>query len=252
MRLTATLLLALVLGVSPTTAGDECGFGGWGSTCSVTNSGSQVEIGASTTSPGSPAGPSGTAGGAKSPPEATVDIEEDCGLLGCRPGYTVVTFPDVTIGDLAAFRPASPSLQTEPAGFAVVGLPSNLVAQAPAQTLQGTLLGWEVSVRFTPAGFVLDHGDGTTSQTASGGVSWASLGLPQFSPTATSHVYRDRGEVTARTTVHYSAAVDFGTGWRPVPGYVTATSDGHRIRVVEAATALVRATCDERPHGPGC
>ena len=245
--------MQLILALSVAAALSGCGAEAVWSSCSVTNSGSQVEISASTTSPGSPGGSPGSSGSSGGPaPEAAVDPEEDCGLLGCRPGYTVVTLPDVTIDDLAAFRPAPPVVQNEPAGFAVVGLPANLVARAAPQTMQGTLLGWEVSVRFTPTGFVLDHGDGTTSRTTTGGASWVALGLPQFSPTATSHVYRDRGEVTARTTVHYSAAVDFGTGWRPVDGYVTATSDGHGIRVVEAATALVDATCAERPRSPGC
>lgn len=53
-------------------------------------------------------------------------------------------------------------------------------------------------------------------------------------------------------TVQYAAAVDFGTGWRPVPGYVSATTSGYDVRVVEVKTALVDRTCLENPTGPGC
>ena len=54
-------------------------------------------------------------------------------------------------------------------------------------------------------------------------------------------------------TVQYAASVDFGSGtWRPVSGYVTSTSVGYGVRVVEARTALVDRTCVENPAGPGC
>ncbi|MFB8386021.1 hypothetical protein ACFC3F_02655 [Microbacterium sp. NPDC055910] len=161
--------------------------------------------------------------------------------------------PDVTIDDLASFRPAPPSLTGEPLGFAVVGLPANLVAAASEQRIAGELLGWDVTVRFVPAGFEFDHGDGSSRTSTTGGVAWAANGAPQFAPTATSHVYRERGAHTVTATVRYAASVDFGTGsWRPVPGYVTATSAGYGVRVVEATTALVDRTCREGAAGPGC
>ena len=57
----------------------------------------------------------------------------------------------------------------------------------------------------------------------------------------------------ASVTVQYAASVDFGSGtWRPVSGYVTSTSGGYDVRVVEARTALVDRTCVENPAGPGC
>jgi hypothetical protein len=53
--------------------------------------------------------------------------------------------------------------------------------------------------------------------------------------------------------VLYSASVDFGSGlWRPVPGFVEATTGGYDVRVVEVHTGLVDKTCVENPHGPGC
>jgi hypothetical protein len=53
-------------------------------------------------------------------------------------------------------------------------------------------------------------------------------------------------------TVEYAASVDFGTGWRPVPGVVRAEAGGYGVRVVEVRTALVDRTCAEDPTGPGC
>jgi hypothetical protein len=170
----------------------------------------------------------------------------------CRPLYSVVSLPDVTIDDLASFRPTAPSLAGEPDGFGVVGMPANIVATASEQTIPGNLLGWDVVVRFRPAAYVFTYGDGSTQRTTTGGSSWAQLGQAQFSPTATSHVYRTRGTYPVSVTVQYSAAVDFGTGWRPVPGYVSATSSGYDVRVVEVKTALVDRTCLENPAGPGC
>ena len=119
--------------------------------------------------------------------------------------------------------------------------------------MAGTLLGWEVTVRFVPAGFVFDYGDGATTRSTTGGASWQRLGQAQFTPTPTSHVYGERGTYPVSVSVQYAASVDFGSGtWRPVAGYVTATTTGYDVRVVEARTALVDRTCVENPRGPGC
>ena len=108
-------------------------------------------------------------------------------------------------------------------------------------------------MRFVPAGYVFDYGDGSTSVSGAGGASWQRLGQAQFTPTATSHVYGARGTYPVSVTVQYAASVDFGSGtWRPVAGYVTATTGGYGVRVVEVRTALVDRTCLENPRGPGC
>jgi len=250
--------LALVLILSASVVGSidgGCGGASAWTACSSSNSGTQVDLTGTTTTPGTPGtrpnAPSTPGSRPGSPPAPPPP--EDCGPLGCRPGYSVVTIPDVTIDDLASFRPAAPSLTVEPTGFGVAGLPTNLVAAASEQLLAGELLGWAVTVRFVPAGFVFDNGDGTTTRSRTGGSSWASSGVPQFSPTATSHVYRERGQYSVGVTVQYTASVNFGTGsWRPVPGFVTASAGGYGIRVVEATTALVDRTCVENPGGPGC
>ena len=161
-------------------------------------------------------------------------------------------FPAVTLADLVSFRPATPQLAGEPAGFGVVRMPTNFVAAASPQDIPGVLLGYPVTVRFTPVGYVFSYGDGQTLRTPTGGVAWAASGSPQFTPTDTGHVYDARGTYVSSATVEYSAAVDFGSGWRPVAGVVTARTGDYPVQVVEVRTALVEHTCAEDPHGPGC
>ncbi len=161
-------------------------------------------------------------------------------------------FPEVTLADLVSFRPATPTLGGEPAGFGVVGMPANFVSGASEQQLAGVLLGYPVTVRFTPTAYVFSYGDGSTLRAASGGTSWEASGVAQFTPTSTSHVYAERGTYATGVTIEYAAAVDFGTGWRPVDGVVTARSADYPVQVVEVRTALVDRTCIENPRGPGC
>ena len=162
-------------------------------TCEVSNSGSQVDIGASGTIPGGGSHDDRHSDAPRPPADPTPPPAEDCPLDRCDLPYDVVGPPDVTLADLASFRPAAPTLAGEPAGFGVVGMPTNVMATASEQRIAGTLLGWDVTVRFVPAGFVFDYGDGSTARSTSGGASWQRLGQAQFTPTATSHVYRERG-----------------------------------------------------------
>ena len=217
------------------------------------NSGEQVDIGASISQPAEPGDRVGTARrqpGPRSPrphrpPSAA--RAPDCG------GYIVVMPPDVTPADLASFRPAPPSLTGEPTGFGVVGTPTNVVAAASEQTLPGTLLGWDVTVRFTPAGYVFDYGDGATARVTTGGSSWAALGQAQFTPTATSHVYRERGTYPVIVTRAVRGIRRFRHAARgdPSPDSSTATTGGYDVRVVEARTALVDQTCAGGPARSG-
>ncbi|MFH8252384.1 hypothetical protein ACH3VR_18605 [Microbacterium sp. B2969] len=221
----------------------------------MSNSGSQVDIDASTGNPGNPAksedpGPSGRAPAASAEQPAPQPCEAT--PVGCRGNYTVVSIPEVTLADLASFRPAAPTLTGEPTGFGVVGMPANLVAAASEQQMPGRIFDFDVVVRFVPVAFDFEYGDGSSARTTTGGASWSQLGLAQFTPTATSHVYRGRGTYPVSVTVRYAASVDFGAGWRPVAGFVSATTGGYDVRVVEVQTALVARTCDEAPSGPGC
>jgi hypothetical protein len=119
--------------------------------------------------------------------------------------------------------------------------------------MSGSILDFDVVVRFVPAAFAFDYGDGTIRTAATGGASWHATGSADFTPTATSHVYSRPGTYPVRVTVLYRASVDFGSGvWRPVDGFVRATAGGYDVRVVEVHTALVDRTCLEDPTGPGC
>ncbi|GAA5030547.1 hypothetical protein ACFQRL_08635 [Microbacterium fluvii] len=257
MRLAVALLLASVALVSPPIVHDQACTPLESATtgcATTTNTGTQLDISGSETRPGGDPD-----GGSGAPPVVTQpvvdpDYEDTCedSLLGCRAQYAVDAPPDVTLEDLASFVPDRPTLVGEPEGFGVVGMPTNLVAAASEQHLTGEILDWPVTVRFTPVAFVFAHGDGTSARSASGGSSWQALGQGQLTPTATSHVYRERGTYTASVTVEFAPYVDFGGGWVRVPGVVTATTGGYGIRVVELHTALVDKTCLENPTGPGC
>ena len=235
--------------------------------CTVENTGSQIDIGGVVSEPGGGNngpdrsdgnGDDNADGGTDEPPAPRYDedgnlLRPGCNNVLCRDGYSVGVLPDVTLADLASFRPAAPSIASEPAGIGIVGMPTNLVAAASGQNIPGTLFGYDVVVRFTPAGYRFAYGDGDARTAPSGGASWTSLGQAQFTPTSTSHAYAARGDYTATVTVQYSAEVSFsGGGWREVDGYVEATSGGYAVRIVEARTALVDRTCVETPSGPGC
>lgn len=266
------LVLALVLPAASLFASSTgCGLESAWAGCEISNAGSQIDIAGSMTIPGG-SNDSGSRGGSdyfdgeeygdggddSGAPNTPCDggqfgrCSYEVGLIENPTGANPATPPDVTIADLASFRPATPTLTGQPAGFGVVGMPTNFTAAASEQQLTGTILGWRVVVNFTPAGYIFDYGDGTSQQTATGGATWEQLGQAQFTPTATSHVYRARGTYSTSVTAQYEASVNFGTGWRPVAGYVTSATSGYSVQVVEVRTALVDKTCAERPGGPGC
>lgn len=160
----------------------------------------------------------------------------------------------VTWSDIASFRATPPVLALmEPAGWAVKGLPMNLVASASVEEIAGSLLGFPAAVRFTPTAFAWDYGDSQTGRSVTGGASWAELGLPEFSATSTSHVYGARGEFTVTVGVELTAEYRFAGGaWRPIAGSVGITGGGTPVVVKSATTVLVSGSCLENPRGPGC
>lgn len=158
----------------------------------------------------------------------------------------------ITITDLATFAPAPATITGEPDNLGVAGLPTNFTTSAAAHTRSGELFGYPITVRFTPASFVFHYGDGDTKTTKTPGISWDAQHLPQFSPTDTSHAYRERGTYTASADTVYTAEIDLGTGWFPITGTLTIRGPGQDIRIYEAHTALVAHTCNEDPHAAGC
>lgn len=168
------------------------------------------------------------------------------------PGVETPSAPVITITDLAQFSPDPVTATGEPDNVGVIGMPTNFVAAASAQTRSGTLFGAPLTVRFTPVGYEFTHGDGTAATTSTGGQTWSTLGLAAFTPTSTSHTYRERGTYRAHVTVRYTAEVDLGGGWLPVAGQLAIDGPSQEIRIFEANTALVAFTCEQRPSAPGC
>ncbi|SDQ18023.1 hypothetical protein [Microbacterium sp. cf332] len=144
--------------------------------------------------------------------------------------------PQATIADIASFAPRPTALTSDPVGYAVVGLPVDFAVSASAHSATGTLFDLPVTVRFTPIETIVAPGDGA-----------------ELSPGAsTGHVYRQRGTYVASATVRYRAEVDFGRGWRAVPGTLDIPTAGYAVDVLEARSTLVERTCAEPPAGPGC
>ena len=160
--------------------------------------------------------------------------------------------PAITLTDLAQFSPDPVAATGEPDNLGVAGMPTNFVAAASVHTRTGALFGLPLTVRFTPVGFDFRYGDGDAASSATGGQTWAALGQASFTPTATSHTYRERGTYEAGVTVRYTAEVDLGVGWFPVAGQLTIDGPTQKIRIFEAHTALVARTCTEQPTAPGC
>ncbi|MGN7978772.1 hypothetical protein ACTJJ4_14440 [Microbacterium sp. 22195] len=160
--------------------------------------------------------------------------------------------PGITITDLASFSPAPGTLTGEPDNLGVAGLPTNFTTDAAAHTRTGTLFGYAVTARFTPASFVFRYGDGQTRTTTTAGKTWDALGLPQFTPTDTSHTYAERGIYQASVDTVYTAEIDLGTGYFPISGTLTIPGPPQDIQIYEARTALVAHTCDEDPTAEGC
>ncbi|WP_052460852.1 hypothetical protein [Microbacterium gorillae] len=168
------------------------------------------------------------------------------------PDEPAFVIPTVYARDLVSFTPRPPGVTGEPDAAGLIGKPTNIVATATTHDLTGALFGHAVTVRFAPATYTFDYGDGATRTTTTGGATWADTAAAQFTDTPTAHAYRERGRYTAAVRVEYAAAVNFGDGtWRPVIGTVHADTS-YGLRVYEPRTALVRDTCDDDPNASGC
>ena len=163
--------------------------------------------------------------------------------------------PGVTIRDVASFRPELAVLRSEPDGWAVRGLDANILATGGSSTRTGELFGITAEVRFTPVAYTFDYGDGSVPlSTATPGATWEALGLAEFDPTPTSHVYDSAGTYTVTLLVDYAAEYRVGGGaFIPIPGTLAIPSAAIDIVVADSATtALVDRICRADPAGPGC
>jgi hypothetical protein len=231
--------------------------------CSTgTISGDHVDLGAATGSGSAEAGSGASqpsddaAAGDDQPPANTTGTTcKGVGKCDFRLGEAGIqqAGPGVVMSDLASFYPQSPTVTSEPNGWAVIGLDANFVSDAARHTASGSLLGQPASVRFTPVTFRWDYGDGARGTTATGGRTWAQLGVPEFSPTATSHIYTAEGSYGITLTVEYVAQYSIASGpWQGVPGTLRLSAPTFTVIAADAKTVLVQRNCDTDPRGPGC
>ncbi|MGK9147692.1 hypothetical protein KXS11_08720 [Plantibacter flavus] len=162
--------------------------------------------------------------------------------------------PPVTISDIASFVPDAPTVTTEPGGWGIVKLHTNVIANAAQHVRSGTLLGGSAEVNFIPLGYTIDYGDGESTTTATGGDSWAALGLAEFSKTPTSHRYTTPGTNTITAEVTYAAEYRVGGGaWLPVIGTLTVPTDtAHTITILRNSTVGVDKPCRPGSVAVGC
>jgi hypothetical protein len=161
--------------------------------------------------------------------------------------------PTITIRDIATFVPTPGRQQMEPDGWAVAGLDTNFYAITGSHVVNGTLLGRPAAVRFTPTSYRWAYGDGTSATKRTPGGTWEALGIAEFEPTPTSHVYERVGDYTITLDIVFAAEYRFDGGpWRPVIGTITLPANDLQIRVGTAKTVLVEHDCLANPSGPGC
>lgn len=161
--------------------------------------------------------------------------------------------PTLTLRDVASFSPGPSGLASEPAGWAIVGRPVNLIAEAGPVTRAGALLGRPVEVAFTPVSFEWTASSGERVVAGSAGHSWDELGLPALSSTDTSLRFEQPGRATVRLSVHYSAEYRFaGSGWRGIPGTLSVEAGELELLVGTFRTVLTDGDCRANPDGPGC
>jgi hypothetical protein len=243
---------------------NQCG--GSGSSVTVTGTQPSPQHPGSSPYPGANPGSSnsGTSGPQYSRPQQNYDTDDCRGVsdLRCVRGAVPGVAPDapasapgapaISITDLVTLSPATATPSADPGNVGIAGLPTNFVTMASVHTRTGTLFGAPLTARFTPVGYDFTYGDGTTAHTTTPGATWDALHQPQFTPTATSHVYDDRGTYDTTVTIHYTAEIDIGTGYIPLAGTLTTPGPTQTIRIYEAHTALVQHTCTEKPTAPGC
>lgn len=177
----------------------------------------------------------------------------DCDFTGAEPTPPPAGEPAVTLRDIATFHPAPHDHTAEPAGWAVLDLPANAIAEVDTVTRSGTLFGRPVEVRFHPVAYRWEYSDGGTVSSSDPGATWADLGQAEFTATSTSHVYRSSGEHTARLDVTYVAEYRFdGSAWRWIDGALTIPGAPQRVLVGEFDTVLVTGPCTTHPDSPGC
>lgn len=249
---------AIAVGAVPASTSDCIGSSSWIQDCGAASSGSDVELDGQGSWGSTGSGPGPGSGGGSSVSTATAltpCIPQPA--APCHDDFTVTSDGGdelVTISDIASFRPHPAIDRMQPDGWTIVGLDTNFIASAGQHVVSGTLLGRPADVRFTPIGYSWSYGDGASRASGSPGATWEALGLPEFEPTATSHVYGAPGSYLITLRVTYRAEYRFdGSGWAQVVGTLTVPANDLVVTVGSSAkTVLVDEDCLQNPSGPGC
>ena len=182
-----------------------------------------------------------------------VSPSPQCQRTPAAPAPAPVTYAPITLSDLANFVPQAASLTSQPRGWTVVNLNTNFIAGASTHVVGGSLFGRSAEVRFTPHAYDWNYGDGSTQTTSVAGARWDALGLREFSPTSTSHVYGSEGSFTTSVSVRYGAEYRVGGGaWIPVSGEVSSSATTTVVIVQSADTVLAARDCTAGRTAPGC
>ena len=159
----------------------------------------------------------------------------------------------ITLADLASFTPQGVSLSMQPGAWTVVGVETNFVAGASMHVVSGSLLGRTAEVRFTPASYDWNYGDGTSRTTADPGASWSALGVKEFTRTSTSHKYATPASYSPSVTVWYNVEYRWGGGaWQQISGRIPASASASTLTAFTADTVLVTGACTAWRAAPGC
>lgn len=175
----------------------------------------------------------------------------DVVVVDRRAGAPGAVADPITLSDLAAFRPLVGELVVQPDGWGVVGTPTNFYATAETHTMSGELFDVPIEVRWTPTSYVFDYGDGTSETSTASGTPWRGP-EESWTETTTSHTYASRDDVTASLTVVFTAEVDAGGGWFPVPGTLPVAAPSVAVKIFEVGTVLTNGDCMANPMAAGC
>ena len=148
--------------------------------------------------------------------------------------------PPRSVSELGQFTPEQPGLTIQPGDWSMPRLPTNVIANARTHVQSGELAGWPIEVRFIPHRYHWSFGDGHRKTFSEAGRTWAALGLRQFQPTPTSHVYERPGSYQLSVRVEYRAEFRFvGESWQSLSGTVSSTSQMGRVRVLTVSPLLL-------------
>ena len=172
---------------------------------------------------------------------------------GTDPTPSEPAIPDLTLPDLSRVEPRSPELVTEPSGWSVINVETNLIARISPHVVSTQVFDTPVEVLFTPVRYEWAYGDGESGVTDVPGSSWAALGLAEFSRTPTSHRYARPIGVIPHVDVVYR--VDYrwrDLDWMLIDGTLTRGGDAPIVFLQNAATVLVTSDCRRKPDAIGC